>query len=170
MLKIRISKKLKLKIIYPNTKFKDNRGIYLESFNQKKYSNQLKSIEFVEDDFSINKKNVFKGIHGDNRTWKLISCVYGKCAAYIVDCRKNSKTFGKWERFIISGENYFQILIPPKFGNSFLVLSKIAVYHYKQSKYYRGMNNQFTYKWNDPKINLKLNKNKIILSKRDSKN
>ena len=170
MFKIKISKKLKLRIIYPNTKFKDNRGIYLESFNLNKYSNKLKPIKFVEDDFSINKKNVFKGIHGDNKTWKLISCIYGKCAAYIVDCRKNSKTFGKWEKFIISGENYFQILIPPKFGNSFLVLSKIAVYHYKQSEYYRGMNNQFTYKWNDPKINLKLNKNKIILSKRDSKN
>ena len=117
---------------------------------------------------SINKKNVFKGIHGDENTWKLVSCIYGKCAAYIVDCRRNSRNFGKWEKFILSGDKYFQILIPPNFGNSFLVLSNIAVYHYKQSEYYCGMNKQFTYKWNDPKIKLKLNKKNIILSKRDS--
>ena len=167
MLKIKRSKKLGLKIIHPDSKFKDKRGVYLESFNLKKYNNEFKKIKFVEDDFSINKKNVFKGIHGDKKTWKLISCIYGKCAAFIVDCRKNSKDFGKWQKFILSGDNYFQILIPPNYGNSFLVLSDVAVYHYKQSEYYSGANNQFTYKWNDPKIKIKLNKKKIILSKRD---
>tara|TARA_Y200000002_G_scaffold368443_1_gene361542 strand:+ start:887 stop:1402 length:516 start_codon:yes stop_codon:yes gene_type:complete len=168
MLKIKISNKLKLKIIYPNSKYKDERGTYLESFNLKRYNSKFKKIKFVEDDFSINKKNVFKGIHGDKNTWKLISCVHGLCAAFIVDCRKNSKNFGKWEKFLLSGDDYFQILIPPNYGNSFLVLSDVAVYHYKQSEYYRGIKNQFTYKWNDPKIKLKINKKNIILSKRDS--
>ncbi len=167
MIKVKLSKKLKIKVILPNSKFKDNRGIYLESFNFKIYKNKL-NINFVEDDFSINKKNVFKGIHGDYKTWKLISCVYGKCAAYIIDCRKNSQNFGKWEKFILSGKNFYQILIPPGFGNSFLVLSNVAVYHYKQSQYYKGMRNQFTYNWNDPRIKLRLNKKKIIISKRDS--
>ena len=166
MLKVKISKKLKLKVIFPNSKFKDNRGIYLESFNLKEYKKKL-GINFIEDDFSINKKNVFKGIHGDYKTWKLISCVYGKCAAYIVDCRKNSKNFGKWEKFILSGDDFYQILIPPSFGNSFLVLSNVAVYHYKQSEYYKGISKQFTYNWNNPRIKLKLNKKKIILSQRD---
>ena len=55
----------------------------------------------------------------------------------------------------------------PNYGNSFLVLSKVAVYHYKQTEYYLGMRRQFTYKWNDLKINLKLNKKEITLSKRD---
>ena len=86
--------------------------------------------------FQLIKKMFFKGIHGDKKTWKLISCIHGKCAAFIVDCRKNSKNFGKWEKFILSGDNYFQILIPPNYGNSFLVLSDVAVYHYKQSEYY----------------------------------
>ena len=167
MIKVKLSKKLKLKVIFPNSKFKDKRGIYLESFNFKEYNKKFK-VNFVEDDFSINKKNVFKGIHGDHKTWKLISCVYGKCAAYIVDCRKNSNNFGKWEKFILSGEDYYQILIPPSFGNSFVVLSDVAVYHYKQSKYYEGKSKQFTYKWNDPRIKLRLNKKKIITSKRDT--
>ena len=95
----------------------------------------------------------------------MISCVYGKCAAYIVDCRKNSKNFGKWEKFILSGEDYYQILVPPGFGNSFLVLSKVAVYHYKQSQYYKGMSKQFTYNWNDPRIKLRLNKKKLFFQK-----
>ena len=166
-MKIKLSKKLKLKIILPNSNFKDKRGIYFESFNLKNYKNKL-NINFVEDDFSINKKNVFKGIHGDHKTWKLISCVFGKCAVYIVDCRKNSKYFGRWEKFILSGDNFYQILIPPNFGNSFLVLSKVAVYHYKQSEYYGGISKQFTYNWNDPRIKLKLKHKNIILSKRDS--
>ena len=153
-MKIQLSKKLKLILIYPNTVFKDKRGIYLETFNFKNYKNKL-NINFVEDDFSINKKNVFKGIHGDSKTWKLISCVYGKCAVYIVDCRNNSKHFGTWEKFILSSDNFYQVLVPPNFGNSFLVLSKVAVYHYKQSEYYSGMTKQFTYKWNDPRIKFK---------------
>ncbi len=166
-MKIKISKKLKLKIIQPNSKFKDHRGIYLETFNLKKFKNKFKNLKFVEDDFSINKQNVFKGIHGDNKTWKLVSCVYGKCISYIVNCNEKSKNFGKWEKFILSENNYFQILVPPKYGNSFLVKSKVAVYHYKQTQYYKGMKKQFTYKYNDPRIKLNLFSKNLIISDRD---
>ena len=118
--------------------------------------------------FVFQKKNVFRGIHGDNKTWKLVSCISGKCISIIVNCDKKSKNYGKSEKFILSSNNYFQILIPPKFGNSFYVLSKIAIFHYKQTNYYRGQKRQFTYNINDPflKINLFKNKN-IIISKRD---
>ncbi len=166
-MKILKSKKLKLKIIYPLTNFKDSRGLYLETFNKKKYKKILNK-NFVEDDICISKKNVFRGIHGDNKTWKLVSCISGKCISIIVNCDKKSKNYGKSEKFILSSNNYFQILIPPKFGNSFYVLSKIAIFHYKQTNYYRGQKRQFTYNINDPflKINLFKNKN-IIISKRD---
>ena len=162
---IKTSKILKLKIIHPSP-FRDKRGTYFESFNKRKYQKKLK-VNFVEDDFSINKKNVFKGIHGDNKTWKLVSCIHGKVDAYIVNCEKKSKNFGKWEKFELSSKKFRQILIPPNFGNSFYVKSNIAIYHYKQSKYYEGKNKQFTYKWHDPLINLKLEKKKLIISKRD---
>ena len=166
---IKKSKKLKLKIIYPNKVFTDFRGKYIESFSVKKYK-KLLNIEFVEDDFSLNKRNVFKGIHGDNKTWKLVSCIYGKCMAIVVNCNKKSKKFGSWEKFILSPDNYYQILIPPGYGNSFLVLSDYAVYHYKQSSYYKGNKYQFTYNVTDPIFNIKLPKNiKFIISKRDKK-
>jgi len=165
---IKKSKKLGLDIIYLNNIFNDNRGQYIESFNKKKYKFNF-NLDFVEDDFSINKKNVFKGIHGDKKTWKLVSCVYGKCEAVIVNCDKKSKKFGIWEKFILSPSNYYQILIPPNYGNSFLVLSKIAVYHYKQSRYYQGVNKQFTYNYKDPAFKIKLSCKKPIVSHRDRK-
>jgi dTDP-4-dehydrorhamnose 3,5-epimerase len=165
---IKKSKKLGLDIIYLDNVFTDHRGQYIESFNKKKYKS-LFNLNFVEDDFSVNKKNVFKGIHGDKKTWKLVSCVYGKCEAVIVNCDKKSKKFGIWEKFILSPSNYYQILIPPYYGNSFLVLSKIAVYHYKQSRYYQGINKQFTYNYKDPVFKIKLSYKKPIVSLRDSK-
>ena len=61
---IKKSKKLSLDIIYLDNVFTDHRGQYIESFNKKKYKS-LFNLDFVEDDFSVNKKNVFKGIHGD---------------------------------------------------------------------------------------------------------
>lgn len=163
---IKKSKILKINKIFPQTNFLDHRGSYLESYNKKKYKNFF-NINFVEDNFSLNKKNVFKGIHGDYKTWKLISCPHGKCESIIVNCNKKSKDFGKYERFILDSKNYFQLLIPPGFGNSFLVLSDFAVYHYKQSSYYQGAKNQFTYNYKDPFFNIKLSKKKVIISLRD---
>ena len=161
---IRLSKKLKLKIITVN-KFKDKRGDFIESYNKNIYFKRLK-LNFIEDDFTINKKSVFRGIHGDNSTWKLISCIYGVIESYIVNCDLDSKNFGKWEKFILSDKNYKQILVPPKFGNAYLVKKNNSIYHYKQTKTYTGAKNQFTYKWYDPRINLKIKK-PLIISNRD---
>lgn len=164
---IRKSKKLGLITIFPKTNYKDFRGTYLETFSKKNYKKIL-DIDFVEDDFSSNKRGVFRGIHGDNKTWKLVSCIYGKCEAIIVNWNRKSKYFGVWEKFILSSKNYFQILIPPSYGNSFLVLSNFAVYHYKQSKYYRGAKTQFTLNYKDPFFKIKLSIKNPIISKRDS--
>jgi dTDP-4-dehydrorhamnose 3,5-epimerase len=157
---------LNLSIIFPITNFKDHRGRYLQSYSLKDYKKVLNQ-DFVEDDFSINKKNIFRGIHGDHKTWKLVSCVYGKCEAVIVNYNIKSNKFGKWEKFILSSNSYFQILIPPSYGNSFLVLSDYAVYHYKQTKYYSGKEKQFTLNYKDPFFKIKLSSKNIILSKRD---
>ena len=166
-MKIKKSPKLGLLQIFPKSLHKDRRGNYIESYNHKYYK-KIINLNFVEDDFSLNKKMVFKGIHGDNRTWKLVSCVYGKCEAIIINFNKNSNKFGHWEKFILSPKNYFQILIPPSYGNSFLVLSDYAVYHYKQTHYYEGQKKQFTINYKDPFFGIKLSKNKnLILSKRD---
>lgn len=166
-MKVKISKKLGLKLVYPKTNFIDKRGRYLETFNNKNYK-KITNKTFVEDDVCINKKNVLRGIHGDLKTWKLVSCLFGKCLSIIVNNDAKSKLYGKYEKFILSEENYYQILIPPKYGNCFLVLSDYAIYHYKQSNYYSGKKNQFTLNIRDPFLDIRLPKiDKINISKRD---
>lgn len=167
-MKVKISKILGLKKIYPLTNFKDKRGRYLETFNKLNYQKIIKK-NFVEDDVCLNRRNVFRGIHGDNSTWKLVSCLYGKCISIIVNNDRKSKLFGKYEKFILSPNNYFQILIPPKHGNSFFVTSEYAIYHYKQTKYYGGQKKQFTINVKDPLFKIKFPHKKLIISARDQK-
>lgn len=144
---------------------RDRRGYLWTSWER----NKLKKLIFNHDKFSVSKKNVLRGLHGDNKTWKLISCVYGKIFFVVVDYDKKSKTFSRYKKFILSHKNNVQILVPPKFLNGFLCLSENCVLHYKLS--YKGKyfdyDKQISKKWNDKKFNIKWPKKKYILSKRD---
>jgi len=146
--------------------FKDFRGKYLETYNEERYKKDGITVDFIQDDISISKKNVLRGIHGDSVTWKLISCLYGEFYFVAVDCNEESKDFGKWESFVLSDENMKQVLVPPRFGNAHLVLSETSIFHYKQSTYY-DPSTQFTYKWDDPKFNIDWPTKNPILSERD---
>ena len=103
------------------------------------------------------------------KTWELVSCSYGKFLLVVVNFEKNSKNFLKWRSWILSQKNGLQILIPPNYANGHLCLSNECLFHYKLS--YKGQyineNKQFSLKWNDPKINIKWNIKKPILSNRD---
>ena len=165
IMKIKKSKKLSLNIIYPYSFYRDSRGIYTETFNKKKWFKKFK-LNFVEEDSVISKKNVFRGIHGDSKTWKLVSCTSGKVLSIIINLDKKSKQFGLSEKFILHNSN-FQILIPPNYGNSYLVISDSATYNYKQTKYYSGAKNQFTYNILDPFFKIKLPTKNLNISKRD---
>jgi dTDP-4-dehydrorhamnose 3,5-epimerase len=146
--------------------FKDLRGEYIETYNEELYNKNGINIKFIQDDISVSRKNVLRGIHGDNLTWKLISCLYGKFYFVVVNCDSRSKNFSKWESFVLSHKNRVQILVPPKYGNAHLVLSKEAIFHYKQSTYYNPKK-QFTYKWDDSRFNIKWPIKHPILSLRD---
>ncbi len=146
--------------------FEDFRGEYVETYNEELYRRNGIDIEFVQDDISVSSRNVLRGIHGDGETWKLISCLYGKFYLVVVNWNEASPQFGKWESFVLSDRNRLQVLVPPKFGNGHLVLSELAIFHYKQSTYYnRG--GQFTLLWNDPKLNIWWPINNPIVSRRD---
>jgi dTDP-4-dehydrorhamnose 3,5-epimerase len=149
---------LKIFKLYP---FKDFRGKYIESFNSKKVN-----IKFVQDDFSYSKKNILRGFHGDNKTWKLFTCISGKVQFGFINYNKKSKNFKKNYSFILSENSNKQILVPPKFGTAHLVLSKRAIIHYKQSTHY-GKHNQFTIHYKSGCINFNWKSKKIIVSKRD---
>lgn len=167
MIKVRKTKLKGVLLIEPDI-FKDFRGHYIETYNGKLYKEKGVTAKFVQDDISVSKKNVLRGIHGDQKTWKLISCLRGKFILVVVNCDVSSKDYLKWESFVLSDKNRYQILVPPKYGNAHLVLSDITIFHYKQSTYYKGSKNQFTYKWNDPRLNIPWPVKNPILSKRDA--
>ncbi len=166
MIKVKSSKLKDVKIIEYSI-FEDFRGHYIETYNEELYRKNNINIKFIQDDVSISSRNVLRGLHGDHNTWKLITCLEGKFILAVVNCDKSSKYFGKWETFTLSDSNKIQILVPPKYANGHLVLSEKAIFHYKQSTYYKGAKKQFTYKWDDPFFNIGWPINDPILSIRD---
>jgi len=146
--------------------FEDHRGYYVETYNEDLYNKHGIDVKFIQDDISVSKKNVLRGIHGDQETWKLISCLEGKFYLVVINNDENSSQYMQWESFTLSEQNRTQLLVPPRFGNGHLVLSERAIFHYKQNTYYNP-NGQFTICWNDPKYNIKWPIKKPILSERD---
>ena len=153
-------KKIKL------TSFEDHRGSYIETYNKNFFLENRINVEFLQDDISVSKKNVLRGIHGDQKTWKLISCLHGEFQLIIVNNDSKSSEYKKWESFDLSFDNKIQILVPPKFGNGHLVLSEECIFHYKQNTNY-DREGQFTIKWNDPLFGFKWKITNPILSERD---
>jgi len=148
--------------------FEDFRGFYVEIFNDKLYKEHGIDIKFVQDDISVSSRDVLRGIHGDDKTWKLISCLKGEIYVVVVNCDKKSKNFGEWQSFDLSEDNRHQVLVPPKHGNAHVVLTDEAIFHYKQSTYYNPkVLKQFTYRFDDPRFNIWWPIKNPILSERD---
>ncbi len=151
--------------VFSSSIFKDHRGYLWTSWKKKKIK-----LTFNHDKFSISKKNTLRGLHGDKKTWKLVSCVFGKVFFVVVNNIKNSKFYLRKKTFILDHKNNKQVLIPPNYANGFLCLSDHCVFHYKLS--YKGryfdVKNQQVLKWNDKRLKIKWPKTKnLILSKRD---
>ena len=146
--------------------FSDHRGEYIETYNEKNYRENGVEAVFVQDDMSVSRKDVLRGIHGDQETWKLISCAYGRIFCVIVNCDAEAEFFGKWVSFELSDANRQQVLAPPRHGVAHLVLSDKAIFHYKQSTYYNP-SKPFTYRWNDPRFRIDWPIDEPILSSRD---
>tara|TARA_B100000989_G_scaffold130605_1_gene96959 strand:+ start:362 stop:874 length:513 start_codon:yes stop_codon:yes gene_type:complete len=144
--------------------FKDTRGLYWTSWKR-----EMSNLNFKHDKFSLSRKNVLRGLHGDNKTWKLVSCVYGKVFFVIINYDRTSKNFLNKKTTTLSHLKVRQILIPPKYLNGFLCLSDECVFHYKlsYSGNYADVRDQFSVKWNDPRLNIKWPVKNPILSKRD---
>lgn len=153
-------------VVKPPTISEDFRGTYIETYNEFLYREAGIDVTFVQDDISTSAKHVLRGIHGDQETWKLVSCLYGKFYLVVVNCDESSTGFSRWESFVLSDRNNLQVLIPPRHGNGHVVLSEQAIFHYKQSSYYDRAA-QFTYSWNDPKFNIWWPVKSPIVSQRD---
>ena len=169
--KISRGKKLSDVLCINYSQFTDFRGQIWTSFdkNLRLELVRLGIPEFIHDKFVKNKKTVLRGIHGDNKTWKLVTCVSGSIFQVVVDCRKGSQSSFISETFELNSEVPQSILIPPGYGNAFVTLSEEAIYYYKLAYVgeYADYNEQFTFKWNDARINIAWPIDEPILSERD---
>jgi dTDP-4-dehydrorhamnose 3,5-epimerase len=155
-----------VRVVTPPTIFEDFRGTYVETYNEEMFRQMGIELSFVQDDISVSSQHVLRGIHGDQETWKLVSCLWGKFYLVVVNGDPTSPQYQQWESFTLSDQNRQQILIPPKFGNGHLVLSDQAIFHYKQTTYY-NREGQFTLSWNDPALGIWWPIKHPIVSKRD---
>jgi dTDP-4-dehydrorhamnose 3,5-epimerase len=154
--------------IYTTDFFSDNRGDLWTVWNATDFTPKL---NFNHDKVAKSKKNVIRGLHGDNKSWKLITCLYGEIFLAVVDFRKESETYLKTETFILNDKNKMSVLVPPNFLNGHQVLSDNAVFFYKWSYDgdYPDVNEQISVKWDDPKLKINWPLNNPILSERDLK-
>jgi len=158
--------KFKGLIIIKSNTFKDNRGFSREIGMQKIIKQSL-VFTFV----SKSKKNVLRGLHTQikNQQGKLISVIKGKILDIAVDCRINSKTFGKHFKKELSEKNSTSAYIPPGFIHGFLGLDDENIVIYNCTNY-RDKNNEKGIRWDDKDLNIKWPIKKPILSKKDKNN
>lgn len=165
-MEVRKTKLENVLVIEPPTIFEDFRGMYVETYNRTLYSRAGIDMDFIQDDISISSRNVLRGIHGDQETWKLISCLWGKFYLVVVNWDASSSQYRQSDSFLLSDQNRLQVLVPPKFGNGHLVLSEHAIFHYKQTTDY-DRKGQFTILWNDPSLKIWWPVSNPLLSRRD---
>ena len=145
-----------IKIFEPQI-FHDERGYFLESFNQRDFESALgREVRFVQDNHSFSKKNVLRGLHYQKpprEQAKLIRVISGKVFDVAVDIRPESPTYKQSVGLILSAENYHQLWIPEGFAHGFYVLSDTAECLYKVTDFYSPQHEQ-TITWNDPSLNI----------------
>jgi|TARA_R110000744_G_scaffold257616_3_gene373050 dTDP-4-dehydrorhamnose 3,5-epimerase len=124
---------------------------------------------FNHDKVSTSRKNVLRGIHGDKKSYKLITCLYGEIYFVTVDNRKESPTYLQWDWEILSDKNRTQVLLSPGIGNGFYVMSEESAFHYKwfYGGQYPDVEDQFTIKWNDSRLNITWPTESPLLQLRD---
>ncbi|MFN2460807.1 MAG: dTDP-4-dehydrorhamnose 3,5-epimerase [Candidatus Velthaea sp.] len=121
------------KIFIPDV-FEDDRGYFKETWSKPKYSEAgLAVTEWAQDSTSRSSRNVIRGLHYDFRMAKLVQCVHGRIFDAIVDVRRDSPTYLRWQGFILSAENHRQLFVPAGFAHGFLALEDDVVVHYKNS-------------------------------------
>jgi dTDP-4-dehydrorhamnose 3,5-epimerase len=128
-----------VKIIEPNV-FGDNRGFFTEAYSKKDFTDVGIDIEFVQDNHSLSTQaGVLRGLHfqkGKAAQTKLIRTVTGVVLDVVVDMRKSSPTYGKWESYILSEYNHRQLLVPKGYAHGFLTLTPNVNFLYKCDNYY----------------------------------
>ena len=159
-----------LYVIEP-TVFGDNRGYFMETYNQNDMHEAGLNMVFVQDNQSMSRQGVLRGLHYQKQypQGKLVRVISGEVFDVAVDLRSGSETYGKWHGEILSAENRKQFYIPEGFAHGFYVLSETAEFCYKVTDFYRP-NDEGGIRWDDPDIRIEwplLREVPVLLSEKD---
>lgn len=151
---------------------RDERGYFMESFNEKTFANGIgQNVHFVQDNQSFSSKGVLRGLHyqcGEHAQAKLVRVLQGEVLDVAVDIRPNSITFGQYVTVLLSQENQKQLFIPRGFAHGFLVLSDTATFFYKCDNFY-NKESEGGVLYNDKTINInwEFDLEQTIISQKD---
>ncbi len=157
-------------VIIHTRKFDDERGYFFESFHKTKFEEFIgHSVDFVQENESLSKKNVVRGLHFQNPPFaqgKLVRVPYGKVVDVVVDIRKNSPTYGKHFSIELSDNNGLQLWIPEGFAHGFVSLADNTILSYKCTNYY-NKESEGSILWNDTNLSINWQIDSPIISEKD---
>jgi dTDP-4-dehydrorhamnose 3,5-epimerase len=157
-----------LLLIEPDV-YEDDRGYFMETWNQRAYREHGLDVTFVQDNLSYSQHGVLRGLHFQNPhpQGKLVSVLQGEVFDVAVDIRAESDTFGQWEGLTLSAENGRQLYVPEGFAHGFVVTSEAALFHYKCTDFYHP-EAEGIIRWNDPDLGVDWPLTEPRLSDRDA--
>ena len=152
--------------------FGDHRGFFMESYNKKLFAEYGLDFDFIQDNHSLSQQaGTIRGLHyqlNPKAQTKLVRVTRGAIYDVVVDIRKGSPTFGKWQGFILSADNKRQLLVPKGFAHGFCTLVENTEVQYKVDEYYSPEHDRGIL-WNDPVLGIDWPTTNPILSDKDTK-
>lgn len=146
----------------------DERGFFVETYRAGTLAELGIADEFVQDNHSRSARGVLRGMHFQRGMAKLIRCARGTIFDVVVDIRRNSPAFGRWEAFELSDENHHQLYCPDGFAHGFCVLSELADVVYRCSSYYDPAH-EGGFRFDDPEVGIAWPEIEVRTSERDSR-
>ena len=159
-----------LVIIEPKI-WKDDRGYFYESYNQKLFKEAGINEEFLQDNQSLSQRGTLRGLHGQANPYaqgKLVRAIQGAVLDVAVDIRKDSPTYGQYEAVELTGENFKMLWVPPGFLHGFATLENNTIFSYKVTNLY-NKESEIGIRWNDPDLNIVwlIPEHEVLLSEKD---
>lgn len=150
--------------------FKDDRGFFIETYNQRDAEAAGLPVTFVQDNHSFSTRGVLRGLHFQYPQWqgKLVRVASGEIFDVAVDIRPGSATFGRWEGVVLSRDNQRQLYVPPGYAHGFCVVSDTADVLYKCTSLYEPGQDRGV-RWNDPDIGIDWPISDPVMSEKDAR-
>lgn len=156
-----------IRLIEPDV-YADDRGYFLETWNEGRYREAGLDVTFVQDNVSRSRRGVLRGLHFQNPhpQAKLITVLDGEVFDVVVDVRRGSDTFGQWTGIRLTGASGRQVFVPEGFAHGFVATSETALFHYKCTERYHP-ESEVSIRWNDPALDIDWPVDDPVLSEKD---